>query len=204
MFVKYFLFAASLNLSDSLPYQDSLFASLRRFHTEQLKADLSEFEISKPSSKKFDEVLKWMPSVSTSYNLLTDKLRPTIGYNFNQVYSNIKEKQKAQTDEALRHAKIQKILRGSALAFKSDSFALVEKLAVLEAVKRSIKYLESVHMIEDEEFRLQEERNAKGEILPVNWINIRLQHAKSGETLWRELERLDLIILEIFKLARFE
>lgn len=203
MFIKYLLFAASLNSSDSLPYRDSLFASLRRFHTEQLQTDLSEFEIKAPSTKKFEEVMKWLPNVGTSYNLLTDKLRPTVGYNFNQVYSNVKNKQKAQTDEALRNAKIQKILRGSILAFKSDSFALVEKLNALESVKRTLSHLESVQMIEDEEFRLQEERNSKGEILPVNWVNIRLQHAKSGEAYWNTLEKLDLLILEIFKIARF-
>lgn len=206
MFIKTLLFVSSLNsslVSDSLPYRDSLFVSLRRFHVEQLQADLSEFDIKAPTTKKFEEVLKWMPQVGTSYNLLTDRLRPTIGYNFNQIYSNIKEKQKTQTEESLRNAKIQKIMRGSALAFKSDSFALVEKLNALESVKRTLKHLESVQMIEDEEFRLQEERNAKGEILPVNWVNIRLQHVKAGEAYWKELERLDLLILEIFKLARF-
>lgn len=207
MFIKTLLFVSSLNsslVSDSLPYRDSLFSSLKRFHTEQLNADLSEFDIKATSPKKFEEVLKWVPSIGTSYNLLTDKLRPTVSYNFNQVYSNIKEKQKAKTDESLRNAKIQKILRGSVLAFKRDSFDLVEKLAVIETIKRSIKHLESVQTIEDEEFKLQEERNAKGEILPVNWVNIRLQHARSSEALWREIERLDLLVLEIFRLARFE
>lgn len=191
MLVKTFLLVASLNGADSLPYRDSLFASLRRFHTEQLQTDLSEFQVQEKNTW-----MKYAPSVGLGFNPFSDKIRPTVSYSLSQVIQSKNEKD-------MRQAKIQKILRGSALAFKKDSFDLVEKLAVLETVKRSVAHLETVQTIEEEEFKLQEERNAKGEILPVNWISIRLQHAKSSDTYWSELERLDLLILEIFKLARF-
>lgn len=191
MLSKAILLIVTLNSSDTLPYRDSLFTSLRRFHSEQLQTDLSEFQVQEKNTW-----MKYVPTVGLGFNVFSDKIRPTVSYSLSQVFQSKNEKD-------MRQAKIQKILRGSALAFKKDSFDLVEKLAILETVKRSVAHLETVQAIEDEEFKLQEERNAKGEILPVNWISIRLQHAKSSEAYWKELERLDLLILEIFKLAKF-
>jgi hypothetical protein len=209
--LKILLFSFYLCNTDSIPQmsRDSLFASLRNFHAEQLQADLSEFDIREPHLKKWEEWLKWVPQIGVNYTLIqkqngqfVGQPRPTIGYNFSQVYSNLKEKKKVETDELLRLAKSQKILRGSVLAFKADSISLEQKLKVLEIVKKSISHLEAFSLIESEEFELQEKRYRNNSITPVEWGAIRLAHAKSGESLWREIEKLDLLILEIFKLAR--
>jgi hypothetical protein len=211
MLLKIIILSTYICASDSMPpaNKDSLFSSLRKFHNEQLAADLSEFGIRAPRNSRFQEALKWVPSFGIGYTIVPNskgeyvgKLRPTVSYSFSQIYSNLKERQKMETDLALRVAKSQKILRESELNFKSDSILLVQKLKTLDIVQKSISHLEAFSLIESEEFELQEKRYKNNTITPVEWGAIRLAHAKSGESLWREVEKLDLLILEIFKLAR--
>lgn len=201
---KLLIISSFFSITDTLPIRDSLlFASLRKFHTEQLETNLSEFEIKAPHSKKFEEVLKWMPQVGLGYNLLTDRVRPTISYNFNQIYSNLKEKKKLEIDEGLRLAKIQKILRGSQIAFKADSFTLVSLLSRMQIIHRQLAKIEANQTIQDELFTEQEKRYKDGLILPVNWIQIRLERSKQNEPYYAKLEQLDLLIIEIFRVAKF-
>lgn len=198
-----FLLIFSLVSKDSLPPpKDSLFASLKKFHIEKMQADLSEFDIKKVETKKWEEALKWMPQVGTSYNLLTDKVRPTVGYNFNQIYSNIKEKKKAQTDEALRLAKIEKILRGADLDFKRDSFALVALLKQLKTYEREMINIEAQMTIDYELFDEQKKRYDDGLIKPIDWLKIQKEKAAMSEPYYLKLEQIDLLIIRIFELAK--
>lgn len=203
--MKAIILVLHLFSADSLPFQtpDSLFASLRRFHVQQLETDLIEWQILEKKPTRFQEALKWMPQIGTSYNLLTDKIRPTIGYNFNQVYSNIKEKQRLNTEEQLRNAKIQKILRGADLAFKTDSLELLSLIKKQKALERSLAAIQASLLIQDDIFEKQKERFKSGLILPIEFEKIQLEKAKAGEPYWLKLEEIDLLVIEILKKAKY-
>lgn len=207
MILKTIVLSLCLNGSDSLPYKDSLFASLRRFHNEAIQMEMTELEV-----KEKGKVWKWLPSVGmgTTYTarVKTDaqtgqayiqnvpRFGVTLGYNLETVHKNINEK-------TLNEAKKLKIIRGDRLSFKRDSFTLVGLLHKLEAYKRSLVTIEQSDTIEQELFTEQKKRYSEGLILPIDWLQIQNQHIKAGEAYFKKLEEMDLLIIEIFLLAKY-
>ena len=89
------------------------------------------------------------------------------------------------------------------LAFAVDSFTLVSLLERHAMLKRSLVYLEAVERVENEAFEYQKEKNAKGDILPLDWINIRAAHLKGGEPYRARLEEIELIEIDVRKTAKY-
>lgn len=187
---KILIFSSFFSFSDSLPQNTVLFESLRSYHNSVISANVAEYSI--VEKKKW---LNWIPQIGLGFNLLTDKIRPTVSYSFSQIHKNLNDK------EALKQ-KIITIQRIGELNFKTDSLQLVSLLKKAEALQRSMVHIEAVLVIQNELFEQQRKRFDEGLILPTSWLALQVEHAKISEPYYLKLEEIDLLVLEIFRLAR--
>ena len=134
--------------------------------------------------------MQWVPSFGVTLG------KPTIGFSFAQVANNIETK-------AQRKAEKSKILRGGVLAFKADSFSLVSLIEKHQMLLRSLHYLESIERIENESFEVQKTKYANGDILPLDWLNIKAEHLRGGEPYRKRIEEIELLEIEIRKTAKY-
>jgi hypothetical protein len=171
--------------ADSLPPRATLFAALRQFHNETDSANLESLKI-----KTRYTWLHWLPSVGVSFG------KPNIGFSLAQVATNVETK-------AQRQAQRVAILRRGTLAFKADSFALVALIQQRETLLASLSSLKAAELIEAEKFTFQTERNAKGDVNPLDWLNIKADNLKSGDALRTRLETIQLLEIDIRKTARY-
>ena len=185
MKLLFFMFLLRGTISDSLPPKPELFATLRTFHAETDSANVEGLKI----SKKY-EWMHWMPSVGVTLG------KPTIGFSLGTVAANIETK-------AQRKAQKAQILRGGILAFKADSFSLVSLIEKHQMLLRSLIYLESIERIENEQFELQTRKFNEGEVLPLDWLQIKSAHLRGGEPYRQRLEEIELLEIEIRKTAKY-
>lgn len=173
------------SLADSLPPPATLFAALRQFHTETDSANVESLKI-----KTRYTWLHWLPSVGVSFG------KPNIGFSLAQVATNVETK-------AQRKAQRAAILRRGTLAFKADSFALVALIEQCETLLASLPSLKAAELIQAEKFKHQTERNDKGNVDPLDWMNIKADNLKSGDALRTRLEALQFLEIDIKKTARY-
>lgn len=171
---------------DSLPERAELFATLRAFHVETANANAEPLNI--VSGRAWQHLL---PSVGITLG------KPTIGFSLGQ-FLGFKEQ------KALRTAEKSKILRGSNLNFRADSFALVALLERHRIIGEAVPYLERFESFENARFEILKEKQAKG-LLPnaEDWINAQSSNLRSGEAVRTKREELLLLEIEIVKTAKY-
>jgi hypothetical protein len=89
------------------------------------------------------------------------------------------------------------------LAFKTDSFALVALLQRHETFRASLPRLKAIEQIEADKFKCQTERNANGDVKPLEWLNLKADSLRSTDPLRARLEEISLLEIDIRKLARY-
>ena len=173
------------NAPDSLPPTAELFTTLRAFHQESEAAAVSRVEVNDKTTW-----MNWMPSVGVTLG------RPTIGFSLGQVAANIERRNS-------RLAEKTQILRGSNVAFKTDSFALVAIIERHAAAVASLNYLKIAESIENQKFEIQKEKWKNGTVSPLDWLNHQADNLRSGEPLRIKLEEIELLEIEARKVAKY-
>ena len=170
---------------DTLPARADLFAALRSFHAETDSANIEGLKVQTKYSW-----LHWLPSVGVTFG------KPSVGFSLAQVATNIETK-------ALRKAQKAAILRAGILAFKADSLALVALMQRHETLLISLPILKAAQQIEADKFTFQTERNDKGNVNPLDWLNIKADNLRSGDALRARLEEITLLEIDIRKTAKY-
>ncbi len=171
--------------ADSLPERAELFATLRTFHDETAEANAAALNIV--------ERRAWTTLLPT-FGIALGK--PTVSFGIGQYFDFKQQK-------ALRTAEKSKILRGSNLAFKSDSFALVALLERHRIIGEAVPYLMQFEKLENDRFEIDKEKWKNGTLSPVAWLDAQAANLRSGEALRAKREELLLLEIEIFKLSKF-
>lgn len=156
----------NLNIPDSLPKSDLLFATLDTFHAHQLAANLAEFEESNQGNW-----MNYMPSAGVGYapvynaveNSFTAKPRPSISWSINQVFTAKKRK------EALR-AKKRSITEKSLLQSQTDKRKLNRLLINYQRLKEDLKERKRLFAIEEELFEYYEKSYQNLDLLPSQFL----------------------------------
>jgi hypothetical protein len=170
---------------DSLPPRAELFATLRTFHNENADANAAALNI--VERRAWTTVL---PSFGVSFG------QPTVSFSVGQ-YFDYKER------KALRAAERSKILRGSNLAFKSDSFALVALLERIETARDALPMLSSAERIENQRFDIEKEKYRNGTLAPLAWLDAQAANLRSGEAVRLKLEEIALLEIAARNLAKY-
>lgn len=170
---------------DTLPPRSELFATLRAFHEENAAANAAALNVSQRHAW-----MHYLPSVGVTLG------QPTIGFSIGQLVSNIEQK-------AMRTAEKAKILRGSNLAFRTDSFALVALMERHAAAVASLPYLKSAESIANAIFEIEKEKWKNGTLSPVAWLDAQAANLRSGEPIRLKLEDIELLEIEARKTAKY-
>jgi hypothetical protein len=172
--------------NDSLPNRESLFAALRAFHAETAEANAEPLNI--VSGRAWQHLL---PSVGITLG------KPTIGFSIGQ-FLNFREQ------KALRTAEKAKILRGSNLNFRADSFALVAQLERIDNARDALPSLAAAERTANARFEIEKELNAKGLLpAPFGWLDAQAANLRSGEAVRIKLEEINLLEIDARKLAKY-
>ena len=186
--MKILIFAFLLRGSifqDSLPPRAELFATLRAFHVETADANAEPLNI--VSGRAWQHLL---PSVGVTLG------QPTVSFSLGQ-FLGFKEQ------KALRQAEKAKILRGSNLNFRTDSFALVELLERHRIIGEALPYLMRFEKLENDRFEIEKEKWKNGTLAPVAWLDAQAANLRSGEALRTKHEELLLLEIEALKIAKY-
>ena len=171
---------------DSLPPRAELFATLRTFHAENADANAAALNIV--------ERRAWTTLLPT-FGVALGK--PTIGFSVGQYFD-------WKFQKTLRAAERSKILRGSNLNFRSDSFALVALLERYRIIGDAVPYLERFESFENARFEILKEKQAKGLLLNAeDRINAQSSNLRSGEALRAKREEMLLLEIEVLKTAKY-
>ena len=174
------------SISDTLPPSSDLFHALRAFHAENADANAAALNI--VEAKAWTQLL---PTVGITLGL------PKIDFSVGQ-YFNFKQQQR------LRKAEKSKILRGSLIAFKSDSFAIVALLERHEALRNALPILLSAERTANARFEIEKKLNAKGLLpAPFGWLDAQAANLRSGEAVRLKLEEIELLEIEVRKTAKY-
>ena len=185
-----FWFIQSTATAQPLPPSDSLFASLRRFHDENTAANLEPFNTIERRAW-----MKWTPSIGIQYNL-QGQPRPALSFSFAQVYNNLNDKEN-------RRAQKSQILRGSKIAFQTDSFSLVALLKKRQVLDASMTWLKEIAALENRKYQIDKAKYEAAQITESAWIEVNTANLRSSETFFNRIQELELLDIEILKLAKF-
>ena len=183
------IFATLQMPSDSLPTNAELFASLRSFHAETSNARTAEY-----NAKEKNAYLKYLPSLGIQYNL-QGQPRPSIGYNFNSIYTHRNETERTK-------AKIKAVQLQAEIEFKNDSFAIVEKLKRLDILKKSLLWLEAQNRIDDKIFENDKAFYAANQMSENDYLTKTRQYLERRERYEKVIQDIELLEIEILRLAK--
>lgn len=194
-------FYTSLNLhattNDSLPSPETLFASLRAYHTAQTDSRSAEFKI----QEKLDW-MKYLPSVGLSYTLgtrngeLTQRLRPNLNFSFSQIFNS-------KRDKELRHAKIESITRQNEVDFKTDSLNLLIALKRCDIVREAANEMRTAQAIDDELFKLSQLAYDEKKVSTFQYLSEKRQYFERKERIVVKTEQLLLLEIEALRAAKW-
>ena len=182
---------------DSLPSPETLFASLRSYHAAQTDSRTAEFKI----QEKLDW-MKYLPSVGLGYTLgtrngeLNQRLRPNLNFSFSQIFNS-------KRDKELRHAKIESIERQNDVDFKTDSLNLLIALKRVEIVRTAATELQAAKAIDDELFKLSQDKYDKKEVSAFQYLNEKRQYFERKERIVVKTEQLLLLEIEALRAAKW-
>lgn len=206
-----FLFAAS---TDTLPPIDSLQQSLINYYQLEAKAQVEAY--------KTDEKLSWIkyvPSPSLGYTLGTDKngnltnqLRPSLSFNFMNIYNFFNERQAKKYQINSIILKNENKLNNELLKLYNQFEKLKIKEKKLIKVKNNLTIEREIFEIEENIFKIKEaEYNTKLQttLLPSQFLAIKKKYLNAKKSYQQKLYKIEelqqevkLMQLDIFLIAK--
>ncbi len=183
--------------TDSLPSNETLFASLRAYHEAQTNSRTAEFQIAEKNSW-----MKYLPSVGLGYALgtkngqLTQQLRPNLNFSISQIYN-------AANDKELRRAKIAAIKLYSEVEFKTDSLNLLIALKRVAIVRNAADELQAAQAIDDELFKLSQQAYDEKKVSTFQHLSEKRQYFERRERISVKAEQLQLLEIEALRAAKW-
>ena len=183
--------------NDSLPSSETLFASLRAYHTAQSDSRTAEFRI----QEKLDW-MKYLPSVGIGYTLgtkngeLTQRLRPNLNFSFSQIFNS-------KRDKEIRRAKIESINQQNEVDFKTDSLNLLIALKRVEIVREAANEMRTAQAIDDELFKLSQLAYDEKKVSTFQYLSEKRQYFERRERIVVKMEQLLLLEIEALRAAKW-
>ena len=195
--ILYVSLNASAMRNDSLPSNETLFASLRAYHDAQTDSRTAEFKI----QEKLDW-MKYLPSVGLGYTLgtkngeLTQRLRPNLNFSFSQIFNS-------KRDKELRRAKIKSINQQNEVDFKTDSLNLMIALKRCEIVREAANEMRTAQAIDDDLFKLSQLSYDEKKISTYQYLSEKRQYFERRERIVVKVEQLQLLEIEALRAAKW-
>ena len=146
--------------------------------------------------------MKYLPSVGLGYTLgtrngeLNQRLRPNLNFSFSQIFNS-------KRDKELRHAKIESIERQNDVDFKTDSLNLLIALKRVEIVRNATDEMNAAKAIDDELFKLSQDKYDKKEVSAFQYLNEKRQYFERKERIVVKTEQLLLLEIEALRAAKW-
>jgi hypothetical protein len=173
-----------------LPTRAELFTALRRCHTEKAAAQIEEFR-----ARERYGWMKWLPSFGIGYNLRGNPV-PTVSFSLAQVYNNLNQKE-------MTVAKTRSLLRGSDLAFKTDSIDLDILLRKVDILREALQYDEAVAQVDADIWALKQQQYAAKEIPSEAFLAEKRAFIQRAAALAEKRKELALLELEVLRVGKW-
>lgn len=183
--------------SDTLPPVADLYASLDAYYLEASKVGILAL-----SEDDKDEWMKYLPTlgisnvVSFDGDALQNKLRPSVSWNSNILYTTKKERQRRK----LKSLEIQERLKIEHRLESDELFMLLRNYQLKEL---EIKEFREIVLLDSIVFYIHHEKHLKDELKPLDYILKKKLYLSQKFTLRRKLDVLKNLEFEIIRKARF-
>lgn len=186
-----------VHASDTLPETSVLFQSLEHFYSQKLKAELAEYEVTE--KKRW---LKYLPSVGLGYNLttnnegeLTSKLRPTLSYSTNIIYTGLQNKE-------ARRAKILSITQTNRLDLEAEKRALNGLIKKYDFELQDLDFMKKMGELDNELFKIATAQFEAAELAPSAYLPKKQAFLKKQYALFKKAQMIEELKNEILIQAR--
>lgn len=182
---------------DTLPETTDLFASLEKYYSQKLQAELAEFNVSE--KKRW---MKYLPNVGLGYNLtttnegqLTSKLRPTLSYSTNIIYAGLQHKE-------TRQAKVKSITETNRLELAVERRELEGMIKNYQYELQDLDFMQKMGALDEQLFEIATAAYDAAEIPPSAYLPKKRAFMKTQYEIFKKTQGIAALRQEIFIKAR--